>query len=73
MEPGIFLDLVENTGDNFSYVILPVNKYCDIPLRRNPVTLVRSVVRSRDIMSSDTPNCVESPEELLCITLMEKS
>ena len=44
MEPGFFLDLVENTGDNFAYVILPVDKYCNILLRRNPITLVRSVL-----------------------------
>ena len=46
MEPGFFLDMAENTGNNFSYVILPAELYSDIPLNRRPVTLVRSVVRS---------------------------
>ena len=63
MEPGFFLDLAENTGNNFYYFILSVNKYCDVPLRRYSITLGRSVVRSRDIMSSDTLSCVESPED----------
>ena len=49
MEPGFFLDMAENTGDNFSYVILPVESYSDIPLEKRPVTLVCSVVRSRSI------------------------
>ena len=64
MEAGFFLDLVENTRDNSCHNILPVNNYCDIPLRRNSVTLVRSVVQSHDIVTSDNPSCVELPEEL---------
>ena len=40
MEPGFFLDLADNTGDGFSYEILPVSSYKDIPSRRKPVTLV---------------------------------
>ena len=32
MELGFFLDVAENTGDNFSYAILPVESYSDIPL-----------------------------------------
>ena len=57
-----FLDLAENTGDNVFYVILPVNKYCNIPLHPNSVTLVRSVVRSRCIVSSDAQSCIKSPK-----------
>jgi len=43
MLPGFFLDIAENTGDGFFYVVLPVNNISDIPTARNPVTLVRSV------------------------------
>ena len=32
MEPGFFLDLANITGDNFSYVVLPVKYWYDIPL-----------------------------------------
>ena len=44
MEPSFSLDVADNTGDGFSCVILPVNKYTDIPITRNTVTLVRSCV-----------------------------
>ena len=40
-------DIANGTGVGFSYVILPVNNYIDIPLTRNPSALVRSVVLSR--------------------------
>ena len=40
MEPCFFLDLADNTGDNFSYVVLPVKDRSNIPLYRRPVTLV---------------------------------
>ena len=59
MLPGFCLGIAPNTGDGFSYTILPVKKYDDIPSRR-PVTLVRSVVRKRDMTSSDPPRVVES-------------
>ena len=57
MEPGFFLDVEDNTGDGFSYTILPVRTYADIPLRR-PITLVRSVVRGRDYSSTSAPRCL---------------
>ena len=61
IEPRCFLDLVDNTGDDFSYEILPVSSYKNIPSRRNPVTLVQSVVRPRSLVTSDgVPRCVES-------------
>ena len=44
--------MAENTGDNFSYVILPVELYSDIPLNRQPETLVRSMVRSCQLISA---------------------
>ena len=59
MLPGFCLGIAPNTGDGFSYTILPVKEYDDIPSRR-PVTLVRSVVRKRDMTSSDPPRVVES-------------
>ena len=62
MEPGFMLDIAENTGDAFSYVLLPVRSYVDIPTLRNPTTLVRSVVRTRDIAITDAipPRCVQT-------------
>ena len=73
MEPGFFLDLAENTGDNLSYVLLPVNNYCDIPLRHNPVTIMRSVVRIRDIVSSTPQVALNHQSDLPFIILMENS
>ena len=64
MQPGFFLDIAENTGDGFSYEIIPVLLIKDIPIRRNPVTLVRSVVRQRSLVTSDdVPRCVKSRSE----------
>ena len=62
MEPGFMLDIAENTGDAFSYVLLPVRSYVDIPTLHNPTTLVRSVVRTRDIAITDAipPRCVQT-------------
>ena len=57
MRPGFFLKLAENTGDGFAYVILPALEYKDIPRTRNPTTLVRCVVRKRDISSHVAPRC----------------
>jgi len=62
MLPGFFLGIAENTGDRFSYVILPANNRNDIPVTRNPVTLVRSVIRKRNISSDSAPRCVQSRE-----------
>ena len=61
MLPGFFLDITDNTGDGFSYEILPVKDVKDIPLQRNPVTLVRSVVRSRNLDSLTIHSCRVSP------------
>ena len=58
MEPGFVMDLAENTGDGFSYEILPVFAYSDITLMRNPVTLVHCVVRPCVITSPDAPTCM---------------
>ena len=62
MLPGFFLDIAENTGDGFSYVILPVNNISDIPTARNPVTLVRSVVLKCDLSVDTAPRCVQTRE-----------
>jgi hypothetical protein len=61
MLPGFFLDIADNTGDGFSYEILPVKDIKAIPLRQNPVTLVRSVVHNRNVASSTIPTCRVSP------------
>ena len=62
MLPGFFLDMAENTGNNFSHVILPGKSYSDIPLDTCHVTLVRSVVRSRDIDLVHIPSCVRNTD-----------
>ena len=61
MLPDFFLDITENTGDSFLYEIILVKDIKDISLQRNPVTLVRSVVRSRKIDSLTIPSCRVSP------------
>ena len=68
MSPGFFLCLAENTGDGFAYVVLPGTKYKDIPLYRNPVTLVRCVVRSRDLSSCNIPRCVKNDKGFTFLT-----
>ena len=60
----LFLDIAENTGDNFIYVILPVKTYDDIPLDTRPVTLIQSIVRSRDIASDTIPVCIRDTHGL---------
>ena len=60
MKAGYFLDVADCTGDGFSYEILPVNEKGKIPIHRNPVTLIRSVVRGRALNSTQAPSCVES-------------
>jgi len=62
MKAGFFLDIAANTGDGFAYVILPVKDHADIPNRRSPVTLVRSVIRSRDISTVEAPRCTQTLE-----------
>ena len=60
MEPGFFLYIAYNTGDGFSYEILSVDTVNKIPKHRNPITLIRNVVRSQVVDSSHAPSCVES-------------
>ena len=59
MKAELFLDIEVNTGDGFSYEILPMEK--KIPLYYNPVTLVHSDVRIQQIDSSNIHVCVDSP------------
>ena len=56
MEAGYFLDIADNTGDEFSYEILPVDTANRIPKYHNPVTLIISVVCSRTIDSIHAPS-----------------
>ena len=60
----MFPDVADNTEDGFSYVILPVNEYIDIPLTLNPVTLVMSVVLIRIVGSYNSPHCVGSKDHV---------
>ena len=46
IEAGYLLDITDNTGDEFSYEILLVNTANKTPKYRNPVTFIRSGVRS---------------------------
>ena len=61
MLQGFFLDITDNTGDGFSYEILPVQDIDNITTQRNPVIMVRSVARSRGISSNDTPSWRVTP------------
>ena len=47
IEPGFYLDIADNAEDDFSYIVLPVKYWNEIPVHRRPTTLVRSMVRSR--------------------------
>ena len=62
MIPGVFLGIAEIQVTGFFYTILPVQDYKQISSRRNPTTLVRSVVESKDITSSVIPSCVNDGE-----------
>ena len=59
MEAGFFLDLADNTGDGFSYNILPKTWYVDIIINVRPVISIFSVVRSRDYAPTEAPRCVK--------------
>ena len=56
MEPGFFLDISDNTGNNLSYVVLPIKYWNKILVHRRLTNLVRSVVHSRIIDSSNLPH-----------------
>jgi hypothetical protein len=62
MSPGFMLGIAPTVGDGFSYTILPVKEYSDIPLTPHPTTVIRSVVRLRDMssLSEEAPTCRES-------------
>ena len=62
MEPGFFLDLADNNGDNFFYFALLVQYCSNIPWNRRQVTLMRSLVRSRTIDSIDGPTCCKTSD-----------
>ena len=68
MLPGFFLGLAENTGDGFAYTILPVAEYSDIPTRGRLFTVVRSVVRTRQLSDSYAPHVFVNNDETLEIT-----
>ena len=57
MSPGFFLKITENTGDSFACHVSPAKDIKDIPRHRNPVVLVRCVVRPRNLSSSNAPRC----------------
>ena len=52
--------VADNTGNGVLYEILPVDTANKIPKRRNPVTLIRSVVRRWELDSTYAPSCIES-------------
>ena len=54
------MDIADNTGDGFSYEIISVFTANKIPKHYNPVTIIRSVVRSRALDSTHAPHCVET-------------
>ena len=59
MRPGFFLDIAHNVGNGFSYELLAVKNYCDIP-KYGPVhTVIHSVVRKCNIADTETPTICE--------------
>ena len=68
MLPGFFLGLAESTGDGFVYTILPVAEYSDIPTKGRLFTVVRSVVRTRQLSDSYAPHVFVNNDETLEIT-----
>ena len=65
MTAGFLLDIAENTGDGFSYVLLPVEKVEDIPTDRC-YPIVRNVVRPRRL--NDLSPTVHSRDGRLTFT-----
>lgn len=55
MQPGFFLGLAENVGDGFAYEILPVKDYSNMPLHRCLATVIRSIVRQRELTDFEAP------------------
>ena len=53
MIPGFFLDIAENKGDRLSYSILHVHNFKKSTSRGNPTSLMWSIVKCRDISSSE--------------------
>ena len=47
--------MAENTGESFAYHILPAKTINNVPRYRNPVVLVRLVVRPRYLFSPGAP------------------
>ena len=54
MSPGFFLNIAKNTGNKFSYEILPVKDLVDIPTR-NIWPIVQNILRSRSLDCSNAP------------------
>ncbi len=67
MHPGFILGIEPFVGDGFSYIILPVGKIEDIPLKHRPRTITRSVVRLRqsEECAIDAPVVRETTEGLV--------
>ena len=54
MKPGFFIGIADTVGDGFSYMIVPVNSYKDIPVRYvKPI--IRQIVRLRDTSMAHLP------------------
>ena len=64
MSPGFFLDIAKNTGDTFSYIILPGLSIDDIPTKGRIYPLVRNIVRKCNMEDNDAPIVRRSMEAL---------
>ena len=67
MKPGFFLTVADNWVDGFSYEILPVANYHDIPKHGRLNTVIRSVVRKR-ILSDTTALIIREQEGSWIVT-----
>ena len=59
MRPGLFLGMSHNIGNVFSYELLAVYNYCDIPTYGRLHTVIHSVVRKCELTDKDTPTICE--------------
>ena len=59
MRPGFFLGIAHNVGDGFSYNLLAVYNYCDIPTYGRFHTVIHSVVWKCELTDKDKPTICE--------------